>query len=78
MKTVTSSEYTKSDAKAPQLVCILHTAYTYIQGSSAAAAAFEKAFARGLLFLNIALIGREERSEGLDSLENELTAFASF
>ena len=75
MKTVTSSEYTKSDAKAPQLVCILHTAYTYIQGSSAA---FEKAFARGLLFLNIALIGREERSEGLDSLENELTAFASF
>ena len=77
MKTVTSSEYTKSDAKAPQLVCILHTAYTYIQGSSAAAA-FEKAFARGLLFLNIALIGREERSEGLDSLENELTAFASF
>ena len=76
MKTVTSSEYTKSDAKAPQLVCILHTAYTYIQGSSSAA--FEKAFARGLLFLNIALIGREERSEGLDSLENELTAFASF
>ena len=60
-------------------MCILHTAYTYIQGSSAAAAAaFEKAFARGLLFLNIALIGREERSEGLDSLENELTAFASF
>ena len=57
-------------------MCILHTAYTYIQGSSTAA--FEKAFARGLLFLNIALIGREERNEGLDSLENELTAFASF